>query len=138
MIQQQKPKPRPRHRRTVGELVAAWLLLLWGAGTAIFFSQLGYEPNLTGTISHLLWVLQGTFCGLAGLLALLSLRSATRASLFLGATCLLCLIGFGLWLAIKSPQTAVLNLTLSGALLLIALGYFFLGRWLGQQEDSEE
>ena len=120
----------------MGEVVAACLLLLWGAATALF--SLGYEPTLAGKISYYLWVIQGVFCSFSGALALLRLRSATRILLLLSAACLIALSGFGLWFAVKSPENAHLTLILSGALLFFALGYFLLGRWLGQQEDSEE
>lgn len=121
----------------MGELVVATLAVLWGVTTAIFFYQLMHEPTLVGAIGNALWIFQGVFCGLGGLLSLLRLRAAARIALSLAALCLIGLIGVALWIASTQLPTVTLNLVLSGALLILAWGYFFLGRWLGQQEDRD-
>ncbi|WP_394795663.1 hypothetical protein [Armatimonas sp.] len=136
-MQRQEQKTKPRQRRSVGELVMATLAVLWGVTTAIFFYQLMHEPTLIGAIGYALWIFQGMLCGLGGLLSLLRLRAAARIALSLAALCLIGLIGVALWIASTQPPTVTLNLIISGALLILALVYFFLGRWLGQQEDSD-
>ena len=75
--------------------------------TAVFFYQLHHEPTHVGAISSALWIFQGVLFGVA------------------------------LWIASTQSPTVTLNLILSGALLILAWGYIFLGRWLGQQEDGD-
>ncbi|WP_395140634.1 hypothetical protein [Armatimonas sp.] len=133
----QKQKQPHRQRRSVGELVVATLALLWGVTTAVFFYQLNHEPTPIGAIGNALWIFQGVLCGLGGLLSLLRLRTAACIALSLAALCLIGLIGVALWIASTQPPTVTLSLIISGALLILALVYFFLGRWLGQQEDSD-
>ncbi|WP_395088402.1 hypothetical protein [Armatimonas sp.] len=133
----QRQKQQHRQRRSVVELVVATLALLWGVTTAVFFYQLNHEPTLIGAIGNALWIFQGVFCGLGGLLSLLRLRAAARLALSLAALCLIGLIGIALWIAFTQPPTITVNLILSGVVLILALGCFFLGRWLGQQEDSD-
>lgn len=137
MIQQQKTKPRPRPKRTVGELVAAWLLLLWGIVTGTyFFPSSGVEIDLSGVLSILL-ISQGVACFLGGLAALLRLRKGTQALLTLAALCFLSFAGILLWLSKKYPEVPSYFLPIVASV-LIALGFFFLGRWLGSQEDSDD
>ena len=137
LMQRQQQKQPHRQRRSIGELVVATLAMLWGVTTAIFFYQLMYEPTLVGVIGNALWVFQGVFCGLGGFLSLLRLRAAARLALSLATLCLIGLIGVALWIASTQSPTVTQNLIISGALLILALVYFFLGRWLGQQEDRD-
>lgn len=136
-MQQQKSSPGRRHRRSLGELVAASLTLIWGVLTALFFILLGHERTTFGNLTHALWVTQALCCGFGGLLALLRHRPLARLGLSLAALCLLILMGLGLWQA-RLPELRSLNLLLAAFLLVVATGYFFLGRWLGMQEETDE
>ena len=137
MMQQQKSSPGRQLQRPLGELVVAALTLIWGVLTTLLFIQLGHERTTFGNLTHALWVTQALCCGFGGLLALLRHRPLARLGLSLAALCLLILMVLGLWQA-RLPETRSLNLMLAAFLLAVGAGYFFLGRWLGTQEDQEQ
>ena len=136
--QQQKQKARPKHKRSVGELLAAWLLLLWGLVSIGF--TLPHPNAIADPESKAIQVLalvQGIFCLVAGLAALLRHHKIAGWLLFIPALCFLSMLGIFAWFCVK--YNALLSfLPPIGACLFIVMGFVFLGRWLGQQEDVEE
>ena len=134
----EKPTPRPRPKRTVGELVAAWLLLLWGLLSAwTFLPSPGFIAAPEIKAMAILIFAQGSFCLLAGLAALLRHRKGARWLLSFAGLSFLGLLGVNVWLCVK--YDALLSYLLPiGACLIIAMGFVFLGRWLGMQEDSDD
>ena len=139
--QQQKPTARPKHKRSVGELLAAWLLLIWGITIVwIDFPKSGWVAPLSlKTVTRLIFI-QGICCLLSGLLTLMQIRKGAQWLLNLTALCFLGISGVFVWIVWEQnihPLPYSL-FALVGVGLLIALGFFFLGRWLGQQEDTDD
>lgn len=148
------PKQR-RPRRSVGELLIAWLLTLWGAAVGVVFllfllNATENDPRallrlpLVVGLGYVLPVLHGLLCLTAGLSALLRRRLLGR---WLACSAALSVVGYGvarsllafLWngeeISLRHLPAVLLSLIPH---LLVALPLFFLGWWLGRQEDSEE
>lgn len=136
----QQQRERPRSRLSLAEGVVAWLLILWGllsggmAGWLVL--QLSARP-----LFFLPLVLQGAFCLLGGIAALLHRRPLLRLSLNLAAVCWVLLAGLLAWLTwvlwgdVGSgwERFGWIGL-LGGGALLIALGCSLLRRWLASLE----
>lgn len=136
-VQRQKPSRRIRPRRTVGELVAAWLVLAWGALTAVyFFPASRTEMDLESRVLTLLSIGQGLACFLGGVAALLRLRKGTQVLLTLAGLCFLTMIGIYLWFSKKygGPAPYLVPLAITS---LIGLVFLALGRWFGRLEDAD-
>lgn len=138
----QKP---PRPRRSVGELLAAWLLILWGASCAyviapyflvIIRRELG-EFSRSVALSTVLGFLQAFLCFIAGFTTLLCNYRLAKWSLI---TTGLCWIGLAIANLTIDPVAGIMEMWIllwSLVYSLVSLLFFFLGRWLGQQEDSD-
>ncbi len=145
----QKP---PRSRRSVWELIVAWLLILWGAAVGVVFllfllNTIGNDPRdllrvpLAG-LAYVLPVLHGVLCLTAGLSALLRRRLLGR---WLACSAALSVVGYGvarsllafLWngveISLRHLPAVLLSLIPH---LLAALLLFFLGWWLGRQDEG--
>ena len=134
---------RPRPKRTVGELTAAWFLLLWGIGVCLLAKVV--HGNILITIGLLL---HGLLSLLGGMATLAGNRSLARA-LALGAAMIAFLAGsatvYIFFFATRSPNpdkgVILINLLVLLAASLIflpTLGLMALAFWIGKQEDSEE
>ncbi len=129
--QQEKPTASPRPKRTVGELVAAWLLLLWGAGTLWLFFSSGISPLFLKYLVNA----HSLFCLLGGLVSLARQRRLAQLLVSLAALVLLGISGCFLY---YSQSDYGMGLPWIASFLIAALGFFWLGRFLGQQEDSQD
>jgi glucan phosphoethanolaminetransferase (alkaline phosphatase superfamily) len=144
----QKP---PRLRRSVGELLTAWLLVLFGAGCAYMSvpEVLKIVRDDANTyifrwyiVDVVLIFVQASLCLVAGVGTLLRQRLLARWTLRLAGLCCIGLACFEIALTYSviarvmekkdEPTLWMLWFFLPVALLL-----FFLGWWLGRQEDSE-
>jgi drug/metabolite transporter superfamily protein YnfA len=135
--QRQKPSGRPRSKRTAGELVAAWLVLAWGAITALYFFPVNrLETDLESRVLMILFISQGITCFLGGLAALLRLRKGTQVLLTLVGLCFLSVTGIFLGFSKKYGGFApyLVPLVISA---LIGLVFLALGRWFGRLEDTD-
>lgn len=126
--------------------MAAWLLLLWGTGTTCLVGSWLLEvvrgnhlPNYARALPIVLFLgtFHGVFCAISGLGTLLRNRVVAKLLLMIAALCCLGLAGFAVVMGFFIFDTllwcALILFFLSMATLL-----FFLGRWLGRQEDIEE
>ncbi len=134
--QQEKPTARPRPKRTVGELVAACLLVLWGAGTLWLFSYFlrGMRPLFLGYLVNA----HSLFCLLGGLVSLAQQRRLAQLLISLAAVILLGISGHFIYFLQSNSSDLAATLPWIASFLLASLGFFWLGRFLGQQEDLEE
>ena len=136
--QQERARPnRPKPRRTVGELLTAWLVLLWGLGLGGFYlpfalMRFNKEHFL---ISDVLFLLQAALCIVSGLCAFLRLRLLAKYGLIVAALCFLGLAVVTVWST--KGVSDVEELLWIVAFVILATLLFFLGRWLGQQGESE-
>lgn len=139
--QPEKPTARPRPKRTVGELVAAWLLIFCGVVIVwTDFPKSGWvAPLALKTLTRLIFV-EGVCSILSGLLILARSRKGAQWLLGLIALCFLGMPGVVVWIVweMNAHQLPYSLFAVVGAGLLIAFGFFLLGRWIGRQEDSKE
>jgi hypothetical protein len=139
--QPQKPQRRRHSKHTVGELVTGWLLLLWGVAIVwIVFPKSGWVAPLSlKTLTRLIFV-QGVCSILSGFLTLVRVRRGAQWLLGLISLCFLGMSGVVIWIVWEqnAHQLPYSLFAFVGAGLLIAFGFFFLGRWLGMQEDSAD
>jgi hypothetical protein len=148
-MQRQQDTERPnlstrRPRRSVGELIVAWLLILWGAGCAWVTGPYALEVIRRGpgefpryvALSTVLAFLQALVCFVAGLTILPRVRTLAKWLLFAAG---LCWIGLVYSNFVLDPVRMVnpWELLWPSVFLMAALLLFFLGWWLGRQEDSE-
>ena len=112
--------------------------MLWGTITALFFAKLSHEPGAFGTTTNALFIGQAACCALGGFLALVRQRGLACAVLWLASFLLLALINLAIWYSLQHREMLQNNMILCVALLFIGVGYAFLGRWLGMQEDSDD
>ncbi len=131
----------PRPRRSVGELLAAWLLILWGLSCA----WVVFMTYVTDTVKWPLFALflHGVCCLVGGTLALLRFRRLATGLVW-GAAVAIMLIGVlfifrepTLWTPRWRLDLSFGNLRAFVVCMAFATLFFFLGRWLGSQEDSE-
>ncbi len=137
--QEREPDTRPKQRRplrSVGELIVAWLLVLWGAFST--FLILTLPIGLSMIFYHFgiffwLFLLQGASSLMTGLL---TLTGRSHLATWLLSTAALCFVGLAL-VVMFSPPSQIGKDFLPIVFLALAALFFFLGRWLGRQEDSE-
>ncbi len=134
--QQERARPhRPKLRRAVGELLTAWLILVWGVvsgGTSLPFALITFREGLAPLpllplLTNLLILLQTVLCIVSGLCMLLRLRLVAKYGLMGIALCFLSM----------GAITVTWVLLWTAICVVVAVLFFFLGRWIGQQEESE-
>lgn len=139
---EEKPAQRRRGRRSWGELLAAWLLVLWGISTTILVWPLFLE-FIHGESSRYdrlfpfficMSLSQAILCTLGGLATLLRNRVLAKWALVVASLCWSVLACSN---ALNEQGISVGILTGCLAMLCVAALLFFLSWWLGLQEDSE-
>ena len=142
--QQESPRShRPKPRRSVGELLAAWLVLIWGVGSGGLylpyalqnFGEKHFPIPLPILIFDALILLQAALCALSGLCVLLRLRRIAKFGLMAVALCFLGMGALTVWLT--EGISGVWDLLWPVVSVIVAGFLFLLGRWLGQQGESE-
>ncbi|WP_395138029.1 hypothetical protein [Armatimonas sp.] len=131
----------------MGELLVGWFLLVCGAVAVV-----ATVTQVTEYLRHgegafflvfTLLSLQSNCCLLGGLSSLLRYHAVARWLLTAGA---LCSVGMALWLGYDyylsrhypQPPGSLIEITLFAFAFLAFAGLlYFLGWWLGRQEDSE-
>lgn len=142
--EQSEERPKARHKkRSLGELLVAWLVLLWGGGITVLAGWIFHEefqgnwsdlPTFLGLLFH------GLCCLGAGVGTLMRHRPIAKWLLFLAGLCVVAVAAIGTWQdhASGKPLLAVGELIAIGICVTLAIGFVFLGRWLGRQEDIAE
>ncbi|WP_394792736.1 hypothetical protein [Armatimonas sp.] len=139
--QENEPQNRPKQRRSVGELLIAWLVLLWGVGSGVAFLPFALmnfrEKHFTFPlpilISDALILLQAALCVASGLCVLLRLRLFAKYGLMAVALCFLGMGAMNVWL-VKWVLVDVGIILWSAIFVIVAAALLLLGRWLGHQE----
>ncbi|WP_309722792.1 hypothetical protein [Armatimonas sp.] len=143
--QQESPLSHlPKQRRMVGELLIAWLILVWGVvsgGTSLPFALITFREGLATfplplLLTNLLIFLQAVLCMVSGLCVLLRQRLFAKYGMLMIALCFLGIGAMNVWLVKGVLDVGVL--LWSSVSVIIAVALILLGRWLGQQEDHEE
>lgn len=143
--QQEREEPqrtRPR-QRSWGELLAAWLLVVWGGATALFvvrswWPALAHDEDILRKVGIALGAFQAFFSVCAGFSYFLRYRIAARWCLNATAFCIIGFSALGVFFEWKRlGSVSSLSLFIFAALFILALCLVFLGRWLAQQEDAE-
>jgi hypothetical protein len=139
--QQKRPQAQEATRRSVGELLLSWLLILGGAaatalGVSDYLRSTHPEP-VTDFILYGLFLGQALFGFLGGVLSLLRSRMLTRWSLYIaGAVSLLTAVAIIVGVVMHMVTGPVLETALFAlGFVFLASVLFFLGRWLGRQDD---
>ena len=142
--QEREPTRRPkrrRSRRSVGELLAAWVLVVGGAGVSVpvyivAVSIIRQYPSLVEVALFAPWMVSVLLCCCGGLASLLRHRNFSRW-LLTGAAFLL-LVSSGIWLYwFRHTGNMGFGVVYCLGIITIAAFLFFLGRWLGRQEDID-
>ena len=146
MQRQQKKQlhSRPKQRRSAGELLAAWLILLWGVGSGVLifpYVLLTFRDGLSEfplpiLLTNFLGLLQAILCVFSGLCVFLWQRLFAKYGLMMIALCFLGIGAMNVWLVKGVLDMGVL--LWSSISVIIAAALILLGRWLGLQEDHEE
>lgn len=135
-------RQRRAERRSWGELLAGWLLVLWGSFPAWVGCVLDGDEGTHWWPRAVL--LHGLFCLLSGLAVLFRLRSVSAWFLRLAAFGSLAMAFF--WI-VSEPEhhfprwrleLDLIALAFAAASVLIAICFFFVARWLGRQEDNQD
>ena len=135
-------------RRSWGEILVGWLLLLWGlvigTYTLVLFVNAGVIPALLGNIAFALGFLYSAFTCLGALAILVRRRVLAKWLLWAAALAALVVLALGLFVSYQiwhqinpHARQAILRIivVIGLFLLTVTLGSFFIGRWIGQQED---
>lgn len=134
------PKRAPQERQSWGELLAAWLLVLWGVGTfvAVYWSVPGLggkDRSLLYQILDITSLLQAVFCFLGGLGSLLPYRSVARWGLYLAAFTMAVFSTVFLYDILHRGSRDIMGIAIGASLLVFSGFLVFLGHWLGRQEE---
>ena len=142
--QERARSKRPKPRRTVGELLTAWLTLLWGlasGGTSLPFALITFREGLATfplplLLTEFLILLQAVLCIVIGLCVLLRQRLFAKYGVMVIALCFLGIGAMNVWLVKGVLDIGVI--LWSSVSVMVAATLILLGRWLGQQEDPLE
>ena len=124
----------------LSKILASTSIFLWGILSTMSIipivksSKNYYFEDYLGAV---LLVLQGIFCVFGGAFALLKYSLATRLCLYGVSFCFVAL-GFAIAFSQRhagNPALIPLMLGISAGIFFIGLGFIFVGRWLGYQED---
>lgn len=131
-----QPKPQ-RPPRSLGVLLTAWLLLLWGGAITTIVLRAGapsHHDPLLDQVAFVVFVLHGVLCFLSGILSLLRRPSLARWFLTAAAVCLGLV---GAWIVWWSELHRMPNLSVAALMIVFSVCFLVLARWLGKQEDLE-
>lgn len=130
------PKPQ-RPPRSLGVLLTAWLLLLWGGTITTIVLRAGapthHDPVLD-QVAFVVFVLHGLLCFLSGILSLLRRPSLARWFLTAAAVCLGLV---GAWIVWWSTLHRMPNFIVAAAMIVLSVCFLVVSHWLGKQEDLE-
>lgn len=137
----------PRPRRSVGEVLAVVLLLLLGAFKfGVLYRHDAPDPSMRGALlSVLVSIIEAGSYILAALAAILRHRVIAGQLLIVASLTLVVTVVLEVFNCFRDsnppryypPDFSIESLRFSGPYFTIALCLFFLGRWLGRQEDIE-